>query len=371
MNLSQLTPAHGDALRELSARSTAGARAALSQLLARDVDVDPPQVVVEGLAETVTRVEGMGGTDTVVYIEVLGDVAGHAALIVPALTRSAILRELSLAASDHEMRESAMMEIGNIMVSSYITELTRATHLTADVTPPIIGEAPASTLLELPLARAASDEDAVVCFDARLTLGTPLAMRSALHLYFFPAPGVLARLLTALGLDDEAGGEIRIPVRMGELAVASRKGEVLVASGVGSCIAVALVDSFAKVAAMAHVMLPKAPAVRKLGDRPTYAARYVDTAVPALIDALECAGGLRLRARAHLVGGGQMFHGAISNEMRISERNVMAIEEAIAATGIRVEQRELGGTVGRSLEVQVNPPLVTVRTLAHRSDRSA
>lgn len=371
MNTSQLTAAHHDALRELSCRSTAGARHSLSNLLGRDVDVDPPQVMVEGLVETVARMEALSGADTVVYVEVGSDVAGHAMLVVPAVTRSAMLRELALAGADDEMRASAMMEIGNIMVSSYVTELTRATGLAADVSPPLIGEAPASALLETPIARAASDQDAVVCFDARMTLGSPLAMRSALHMFFLPAPGVLARLLAALGVADDHSGMPRIPVRMGELAVATRPGEVLVASGVGSCVAIAVVDDIARVAAMAHVMLPEAPRVRRLGSRPTYAARYADTAVPALIEALERAGGSKVLARVHVIGGSQMFHGAISDSMRISDRNVAAVCAALAANDLVIGSKELGGTAGRTLEVHVDPPQVIVRTLASRASRIA
>ena len=65
-------------------------------------------------------------------------------------------------------------------------------------------------------------------------------------------------------------------VRMGEIAVARDDG-VLAAIGLGSCIGVALVDAEARLAGLAHVLLPEPASGREGG-----AGRFATTAVPAL-----------------------------------------------------------------------------------------
>ncbi len=48
------------------------------------------------------------------------------------------------------------------------------------------------------------------------------------------------------------------PVRMGKLAVSATAGDVLVTIGLGSCIGLVIADRRARVAGLAHVMLPAA-----------------------------------------------------------------------------------------------------------------
>jgi len=80
-----------------------------------------------------------------------------------------------------------------------------------------------------------------------------------------------------------------ISVRMGELATSSDPGMGLVSIGLGSCIGLALVDASARVAGLAHVMLP---GPGDAGSRPP--GTFADTGVPALVDAVLKAGARRM-----------------------------------------------------------------------------
>src|ERR1700754_4992078 len=87
-----------------------------------------------------------------------------------------------------------------------------------------------------------------------------------------------------------------IAVGLGDLCVSTT--EDLVAYSLGSCIGICLWDPIAKVAAMAHVVLPTAPS----GPVAT-PGKFGDTAVPALLTALDRAGAQKLRLQCKIVGG--------------------------------------------------------------------
>ena len=137
------------------------------------------------------------------------------------------------------------------------------------------------------------------------------------------------------------------PVRMGELAIA-RGDEVLAAVGLGSCIGVALIDAQARVAGLAHVLLPE-PAAGREGTP----GRYASTAVPALLEEMLRAGAARERLVAKMAGGASMFAGLSSNGIAaVGRRNADAVKQALERLGIPVAGEDTGGTWGRTVYVQ-------------------
>ena len=138
-------------------------------------------------------------------------------------------------------------------------------------------------------------------------------------------------------------------VRMGELAIA-REDEVLGAVGLGSCIGVALLDPKAKLAALAHVMLPEPSSGREGGP-----GRFASTAVAALLEEMECAGGSRARIVAKMAGGASMFAGLSPNGMAaVGERNAAAVRAALARLDIPLVGEDVGGSWGRTVYVQAS-----------------
>lgn len=94
----------------------------------------------------------------------------------------------------------------------------------------------------------------------------------------------------------------------------------LVTLGLGSCIGLVVYDSTAKVAGMAHIMLPNSRGLmgsEKVG-------KFADTAVPALIDAMEKQGAVKSRIKAKLAGGAQMFAlpGMSADFLTVGAKNV-------------------------------------------------
>lgn len=151
----------------------------------------------------------------------------------------------------------------------------------------------------------------------------------------------------------------KVIVRPGALEVA-RKGSELVTFGLGSCVCVALHDDVAGVGGMSHCLLPE-----PLNDAAaSLTGRYVRTAVPALVAAMEAAGARLDRTRAWLTGGASMFP-ALSgpNGEGIGTRNVASAREELARLGLRVHGEACGGHHGRTVRLVVGEGRLIVRSV--------
>ncbi|WP_322795277.1 chemotaxis protein CheD [Tepidiforma sp.] len=153
----------------------------------------------------------------------------------------------------------------------------------------------------------------------------------------------------------------RVSVGIGQLAVSKDANEVLVAYGLGSCIGISCYDPEAKVAALAHILLPASNG--KQAD-PREPARFADTGVDLLLQKLAEAGANRRRLIVKLAGGAAVLGAANAEKFKIGERNAEAICERLKQHGIRVSAADIGGTRGRTMEVHVATGKTFVRTAA-------
>jgi chemotaxis protein CheD len=149
-------------------------------------------------------------------------------------------------------------------------------------------------------------------------------------------------------------------VRMAEQAVSKESTDVLVSLGLGSCIGLALLDDAAHVAGLSHIVLPESGA-RGAGQP----AKFADTAVPALMDAVVKLGGNRARLKAVLCGGAHMFSSpnGTSSLLQIGDRNATRTLAELKERRIPVRAQDVGGSSGRSIEVRVATGEVLVRSV--------
>lgn len=155
----------------------------------------------------------------------------------------------------------------------------------------------------------------------------------------------------------------QIFVRVAQQAV-GRKGDVLVTLGLGSCVAVLLHDPVARVAGMAHVLLPE-PSLARDASNP---AKFASTAVPLLVEELCRAGARRSRLQARLVGGASMFASLMTNgAQNMGERNANAVREALRRVGIPILAEAVGGDYGRSVRFRARDGHTVVSSVG-RSD---
>lgn len=153
------------------------------------------------------------------------------------------------------------------------------------------------------------------------------------------------------GSGNSAGGERAIVLGLAEWHVSSDRDEVLVCLGLGSCVAVVLHDAVARVGGMAHMVLPDSTAGRSADS----GAKFVDLAVPMLIEEMGAAGARRMRLVAHLVGGACMLtswqqQGELG---QVGPRNMDAAREALARARVRIRTDETGGSHGRTARLRI------------------
>ncbi len=120
---------------------------------------------------------------------------------------------------------------------------------------------------------------------------------------------------------------------------------VLTTSGLGSCIGVALYDGTTGVAGLVHVMLPEA------GDNEGNRAKFADTGVEVLVEAMTELGADLDETTAKLAGGSDMLDFS-ENRSSIGARNLESVRETLAEFDIPVEGEDVGGDHGRSLKLE-------------------
>jgi chemotaxis protein CheD len=126
-------------------------------------------------------------------------------------------------------------------------------------------------------------------------------------------------------------------VGMGQIAVVRKPHRVT--SVLGSCVGVALVHSRLGLGALAHVVLPES------AGRPGNPGKFADTAVPHLLRELQKLGATPAGVVAKIAGGACMF--GVAGPLQIGDLNIQAVLRALAAAGIRVVGKHVGGKAGR------------------------
>jgi chemotaxis protein CheD len=134
---------------------------------------------------------------------------------------------------------------------------------------------------------------------------------------------------------------------------------VLMALGLGSCIGVAMYDPQARVAGMAHVVLP-AP----LDGTATPSPKFATVAVPTLLERLARLGALRRRLVCKIAGGAEVLTtSAGRHNFHIGERNLEAVMATLHREGIPLLAQDCGGKTGRSFRLAVQDGRMAVKYL--------
>ena len=123
--------------------------------------------------------------------------------------------------------------------------------------------------------------------------------------------------------------------------------DVLVTYALGSCVGICIFDPMTKVGGLSHIMLPSSTLNNPGAVNPM---RFADTAIDMLIRKLEAAGALRVRMKAKIAGGAQMFS-AIGNSSlaNIGARNVEAVKKVLAQERIPIIAEDTGKNYGRTV----------------------
>jgi chemotaxis protein CheD len=147
-------------------------------------------------------------------------------------------------------------------------------------------------------------------------------------------------------------------VGVGEMGVSNNHSLTLSTYALGSCIAVVAYDPFSRAAGLLHLMLPESKiSPEKARTQP---AMFADTGLPLLFRALAGMSGEASRLRIFVTGGASVLCAADS--FKIGERNIQATNSYLARFGYIVRQTAVGGTINRTVHLNIATGEVTLKT---------
>ena len=140
-NYDELSSMEIDTLREIGSIGTGNAATALSQMLGREVNITLPQVRIMGYNEAIDWIGGPEAITAGVLVKMSGEISGIMLSVQPLEFANLVLESiLGLSAKDYSelesMETSALVEVGNIMISTFINALAGLSGLTVDLTVP-------------------------------------------------------------------------------------------------------------------------------------------------------------------------------------------------------------------------------------------
>ena len=141
------------------------------------------------------------------------------------------------------------------------------------------------------------------------------------------------------------------------------EGDSLITYALGSCVGICLYDPVTKMAGLSHIMLPT---VTEFSDprMTTQRGKYADTAIELLMQSMISSGALRLRMRAKIAGGAQMFAPVNnSNLAGIGERNIVAVKKELARLKIPIVAEDTGKNYGRTLSISADDGLMRIKSV--------
>jgi chemotaxis protein CheD len=140
---------------------------------------------------------------------------------------------------------------------------------------------------------------------------------------------------------------------MGEMAVA--KGDGVLRTLLGSCIGVALYDRAHRVAGLAHVVLPKSQGI------PELPGKFMDTAIPALLEQMAQLVGRAVEPTARIAGGANMFATDVVDT--IGRQNIEASDRILRELDIPIIGRHCGGEQGRRMALDAASGVITIEVV--------
>lgn len=159
-----------------------------------------------------------------------------------------------------------------------------------------------------------------------------------------------------LAVEPRAGAPQLLVAGIGEMVISKDPRATLVAYGLGSCVGLAAWDPTTSVGGLAHFMLPVGPA----GGPPV---KFIEGGLQAFLDGFARHGGRPGRAQLKGAGGASMLT-ISTGGLEIGRRNAEAIVAGLAALGLTLHARDLGGTAGRTVQLEVGTGRLSVKKLS-------
>ncbi len=200
----QLSSLELDTLREISSIGTGNAATALSDLLNREVRITLPDVRIMGYNEAI---DWIGGPETVTAGVLMG-MGGQMSGVMLSVQKMEFINlvletMLNVRVEDYgeldELRQSTLVEVGNILISTFINALSGLSDIAVSLTVPAFAVDMQGAILAVPMAMYGGTSDYLMTIGGNFVCDNK---QVPCHLLLSPDVRSLNFLLAKLGVAE-------------------------------------------------------------------------------------------------------------------------------------------------------------------------
>ncbi len=156
-----------DTLREIGSIGTGNAATALSQLLQKEVRITMPEVRIMGYNEAIEWIGGAEEITAGVLMKIGGEINGimlsvqqldFVNLVLEGMLGQGVRDYMEL----HEMECSALIEVGNIMISTFVNALSGLASIGINLTVPAFTVDMQGAIMAVPMAEFGGQSDYIM-----------------------------------------------------------------------------------------------------------------------------------------------------------------------------------------------------------------
>ena len=201
----ELTSLEMDTLREIGSIGTGNAATALSQILGKEVRITLPEVRIMGYNEAIEWIGGPEAVTAGVLVKLSGQMNGIMLSVQKIEFVNLVLESmLGKTVEDYqhlgELEQSALIEIGNIMISTFINAFSGLCGLSINLTVPAFALDMQGAILAVPMAEYGGMSDYLMTIGGNFVYN---GQQVPCHLLLSPDIRSLNFLLKKLGVSDE------------------------------------------------------------------------------------------------------------------------------------------------------------------------
>lgn len=203
-NYDQLTSLEIDTLREIGSIGTGNAATALSQMLGKEVRITMPEVRIMGYNEAIEWIGGPEAVTAGVLVKMSGDVGGIMLSVqkldlINFILQTMLDRNIQDYKELEDLQQSALIEIGNIMISAFVTALSGLAGVDINLTVPAFAVDMQGAILAVPMAEYGGMSDYLMTIGGNFVCN---GQEIPSHLLLSPDLRSLEFLLRKLGVSD-------------------------------------------------------------------------------------------------------------------------------------------------------------------------
>ncbi|WP_300268193.1 chemotaxis protein CheC [uncultured Flavonifractor sp.] len=160
-----------DTIREIGSIGTGNAATALSSMLGCEVRIDLPEVRIMGYNEAIDWIGGPEVITAGVLVHMSGELNGIMLSVQQLEFVNLVLERIMGRTVDHyeeltDLDRSALVEVGNIMISTFINALSSLADITTRLTVPAFAVDMQGAILTVPMAEFGGQSDYIMTISA-------------------------------------------------------------------------------------------------------------------------------------------------------------------------------------------------------------